>query len=382
MNLFNFRNAVLPLAPPMEMEGHKFKIFMEAALDFTMPESNPFENILSYAEEVVTREELLQLEEVQGRSAYIGFEPSGLLTVGNYLITSRMVNLLLDAGFRVTIFLADWHAYINDKLGGDIERIRKCGKYMAEAFRFSAGERNGINTVFASDLMGREDYWTTLIRIAKQLSLSRVKRALTIMGRNEDEAELDSSKMLYPLMQVTDIFMLGVDMAYGGMDQRKAHMLARDAAAALKMRKPTAVHTPLISSLRGGNRMNPGENKMSKSDPSGAIYIHDSEESIREKLANAYCPQGEEDNPVLDICRHILFPYLTHVTVEREEKFGGDVIYSSYAEMAADYASRRLHPADLKRATAGALWKILQPVNRHFGEREELLSAFISHVRE
>ncbi len=153
--------------------------------------------IQEYAQEIIAAAELRELLEGKERpKAYIGFEPSGYLHVGSFFITSRMVNLLLDAGFEVTILLADWHAYINDKLGGRLESIRNCGKYMQDAFAFGAGGRKGLSFVFASELVGREDYWAELLRNAKSLTLSRLKRAMTIMGRNEDEAELDSSKLI------------------------------------------------------------------------------------------------------------------------------------------------------------------------------------------
>jgi tyrosyl-tRNA synthetase len=59
------------------------------------------------------------------------------------------------------------------------------------------------------------------LRIAKETSLARVRRATPVMGRRAEEVELDFSKLLYPIMQVADIFYLGVDVAVGGMDQRR-----------------------------------------------------------------------------------------------------------------------------------------------------------------
>ena len=46
------------------------------------------------------------------------------------------------------------------------------------------------------------------------------------MGRGEEEAEKDLSKLFYPAMQVSE-FHLQLDVAYGGTDQRHAHMLQR-----------------------------------------------------------------------------------------------------------------------------------------------------------
>ncbi len=330
-------------------------------------------NILDYAQEIVAEAELKELLESKERPrAYIGFEPSGYLHVGSFFITSRMINLLLDAGFEVTILLADWHAYINDKLGGKLERIRDCGKYMQDAFSFGADNRGGLSFVYASELIGDNEYWADLIRNAKSLTLSRLKRAMTIMGRSEDEAEMDSSKLIYPLMQVTDIFRLRVDLAYAGMDQRRAHMLAREVAEARGLKKPIALHTPILSSLKGASRMD-SVSKMSKSDPDSAIFIHDSREDVARKIAGAFCPREDVANPVLDICRYIIFPYVGKLEVRRESKYGGDVDYDSYTHLKEDYVSGRLHPKDMKSSTAQALWKVLEPLHAHYSDNPSLL---------
>ncbi|MCI4348058.1 MAG: tyrosine--tRNA ligase, partial [Thermoplasmata archaeon] len=65
--------------------------------------------------EVLTADEIRPLlERESAPRTYIGFEPSGLLHVG-HLITARKMRDLTEAGCRLTVFLADWHAWINDK---------------------------------------------------------------------------------------------------------------------------------------------------------------------------------------------------------------------------------------------------------------------------
>lgn len=339
-----------------------------------MNASEKAEFIAAQSQEVVTRDELVHILETRERpKAYIGFEPSGYLHIGSLLVPSRMVNSLLDCGFSVTILLADWHALINDKLGGNMEKIRACGDYMADAFRFMAGKREGLEFKFATDLISETDYWTDLIRNAKCATLQRLKRAMTIMGRNEDEAELDSSKLLYPLMQVTDIFRLGVDVAYAGMDQRKAHMLAREVAEASGRRKPVAVHTPLLSSLKSSSRMDAAISKMSKSDPGSSIYVHDDEATIAAKMKGAFCPKETEGNPVTDICRYIIFPYSGHLEIRRSEKYGGNLDFKTYGELEKVYSEGALHPMDLKSGVASALWQLLKPLNKHYADSPALL---------
>jgi tyrosyl-tRNA synthetase len=169
-------------------------------------------------------------------------------------------------------------------------------------------------------------------------------------------------------MQVSDIFYLNIDIAYGGMDQRHAHMLARDVSKKMGVKAPVAIHTPLLTSLEAGGRMNPLEAKMSKSKPDSMISIHDSPESVIKKMKKAYCPEKTvEGNPILEICKFIIFPELKEEAfiIERAEKFGGNMEFNSYHELEKHYLEG-LHPLDLKNSTAKYVNRILQPIHDYF----------------
>lgn len=324
--------------------------------------------------EIVTAEELRTLFETkQNPTAYIGYEPSGFVHAGQ-IITASKITDLQNAGVEVVIFLADWHALINDKLEGKIENIRACGEYLKECF-LSLGVKDSAKFVWASELISRADYWEKFIRIAKASSLMRIKRAMTIMGRTEDEAELDASKVMYPPMQAADIFELGVDIALAGMDQRRAHMLARDAAEKLGWKKPIALHTPLLVSLLGGGRMDPVEAKMSKSSPNSAVFLHDTPQEISKKIKNAFCPAEVEGNPVIDIMKLIAFPKLGRVHIDRPAKYGGPIEFSTFDELQESYASGKLHAQDLKKGASDSVAVVLQPVREYFEKHPKNLNA-------
>jgi len=331
-----------------------------------------FELASRNALEVVTAEELRALFETKSNpSAYIGYEPSGFVHAGQVITASKIVDLQ-NAGVDMVIFLADWHALINDKLGGRIESIRVCGEYLKECF-LALGVKDTAKFVWASDLIDHSSYWEKFIRIAKASSLMRIKRAMTIMGRSEDEAEIDASKVMYPPMQAADIFELGVDIALAGMDQRRAHMLARDAAEKLGWKKPIALHTPLLVSLLGGGRMDPVEAKMSKSNPNSAVFLHDTPQEISKKIKNAFCPAEIEGNPVIDIMRLIAFPKLGSIHIDRPAKYGGPIDFHSFDELQHAYKSGKLHAQDLKKGAADSLSTILEPVRQHFEKHPDNL---------
>jgi tyrosyl-tRNA synthetase len=331
------------------------------------------ETIVDSMQEVVQPDELERVLMSGSATGYIGIEPSGLLTTAQAFQIARSLKLLHAAGVHMTVLLADWHAYINDKLGTDLPRIKRCGEYLREAFT-ALGVDPGMTTyVYASDYAGDANYWELVVRTLKASSLNRIKRALTIMGREEDESELDSSKIIYPAMQVSDIYYLDVDIALGGMDQRKAHMLCRDVAGKVgrvgnDVKIPVALHFALLPALSGGSvRDDPVAAKMSKSRPESALLIHDTPGEIHGKLKRAFCPAGElEDNPVTELARLIVMPNTDKLVVKRPEKWGGDMHFTTYDDLAESFESGQLHPADLKTAVADALAELQRPVRERF----------------
>ncbi len=323
-------------------------------------------------EEIVTDEELKNVLNKEKPKAYIGFEPSGSVHIGWKICTNKIKDFL-DCGFDFTVLLADWHAYINDKLDGDIEKIKLCGKYMEDCFASMGVDKDRVKFVYASDYVSDPAYWEIVLRTAKSMSVARVKRAMDIMGRSAEEAEKDLSKLFYPAMQVSDIFYLDLDVAYGGMDQRRAHMLAREVSKKLGRKTPVAMHTPLLTGLQAGGRMDPVEAKMSKSKPDAMLSIHDDSASVKKKMSKAFCPEKQvEGNPVLEICKYVIFPELHGKVflIERPEKFGGNLEFNSYEDLENAFVDG-LHPLDLKNATASYVNKILEPVHQYFEKHPE-----------
>ena len=334
---------------------------------------NAIEKITRNTEETITEEELKKVLKKPNPRAYIGFEPSGTVHLGWKICTNKIKDFI-ESGFNFTILLADWHAYINDKLEGDIYKIKLCGKYMEDCFAAMGVNRNDVEFIYASDYIGDPKYWELVLKTSKATSVARVKRAMDIMGREAEEAEKDLSKLFYPAMQVSDIFYLKLDVAYGGTDQRHAHMLARDVSKKLGITPPVAIHTPLLTGLQAGGRMNPIESKMSKSKPDSMISIHDTSEDVRNKIKKAFCPEKQNiGNPVLEICKFIIFPELKSepFVIKRPEKYGGNLEFNSYKELENIYIKGLLHPLDLKNSTIGYIDKILEPVRKYFDSKSD-----------
>lgn len=314
-------------------------------------------------EEVVTRDDLVGLLETsRAPRHYIGLEVSGFLHLGSLLVAGYKVNDFAEAGAECTVFLADWHTVINDKLGGDRGAVGEASGYYRDAFRLVCPR---ARVVTGSELYAESPgYWEDMVAIAGRMSLARTMRTLTIMGRSEDDRKIALSKLLYPPMQAADIRALGADIAHAGMDQRKIHMLAREVFPRMGWRAPVAVHHRLLPGLSGPGGGGPRAlGKMSKSDPGSGIFMHDSDGEIRRKVSGAWCEAGAvRDNPVLEIARAVIFHGGGGLDVERPGRFGGDVSYGSYGQLEEDFAQKRLHPGDLKGAVGRRLAEIVAPV--------------------
>ncbi|NWK06867.1 tyrosine--tRNA ligase [Marine Group I thaumarchaeote] len=325
-------------------------------------------------EEVVTRDELIELFKTNSSPKhYIGLEISGFLHLGSLISTGFKINDFVKAGVKCTVFLADWHTLINDKLGGDWDVITKVSKYYADAFKLVCP---GVNIVLGSELYdSRKEYWREFVEFTKHMSLKRTMRTLTIMGRTEDETKIDLAKLLYPPMQAVDIHSLDLDIVHSGMDQRKIHMLVREIFPKMKWKVPVAVHHKLLPGLSKPADTSDSQvlGKMSKSDPNSGVFIHNSDDEIKKNISKAWCEEANtQNNPLLEIARTIIFHEFNEMNVERPEKFGGNISYTDYNQLETDFAEKKLHPGDLKQTVGNYLIKIISPIREKLNLSKEL----------
>jgi tyrosyl-tRNA synthetase len=329
-------------------------------------------------EEIITETELRVLFETkQHPTAYDGFEPSGLAHLPFGVLRPILVDDMLKAGVRMKLWIADWFAWVNNKMGGDLDKIQEVGRYFIEVWKAAGVDMSKVEVLWTSDAAKNDEYWKKVIVVAQNSTLSRAQRALTIAGRTTRES-LQTAQLFYPMMQVADIFWLDVDICQLGVDQRRANILAREIAERMKWKKPVAVHHHMLIGLQGkkepeglyddnGAVDSEIASKMSKSKPETSIYVHDDADAIMKKVNSAYCPPREiEGNALLEYARYIVFRKQESLSIERPDKYGGNVEYFSAKELEAAYSEGKLHPADLKKGVGGSLNEIISPIREHF----------------
>ncbi len=335
--------------------------------------------IKQVGEEIVTEEDLKKrLDENPNLVAYDGFEPSGQMHIAQGILRTINVNKMTKTGIKFKMLVADWHAYANNKMDGDLEKIKTVGKYFIEVWKACGMDLNNVEFVWASDLVKKDDYWKLVIMVGRTNKLARFIRTAEFMGREESAEKLTAAQIMYPCMQVADIFMLGAKITQLGMDQRKVNMLAREIGPQLGYWKPVVVsHHMLMGLAQPASNTDDKttrtiELKMSKSKPDSSIFMTDTKEDIVRKMNKAWAPEGVvEENPVLEYCKYIIFEKFDKITINRPEKWGGPMEIKSYDELVNKYAAKEIHPMDLKNTVAELLNKLVEPVRKHFETNAE-----------
>ncbi|MCD6215818.1 MAG: tyrosine--tRNA ligase [Candidatus Aenigmarchaeota archaeon] len=341
-----------------------------------------FELIRGVGEEVITEKELKELLETkQHPIAYDGFEPSGIANIAFGIYRKILLEDLLKAGIHFKLLLADWFGWINNKMGGDLKTIQAVGKYFVEVWKASGLNIKKVEILWTSDLVDDKEYWKRVVLIAKNTTVKRAARCLTIMGRKEGELK-ETAQFFYPMMQCADIFHINADITQLGLDQRKINMLAREIGPKLGWWKPVVISHHMLIGLAGPKAKSGFDDnssydkeitsKMSKSKPDTSIFVHDSEEEIKRKIQKAYCPEKIiENNPIIEYCKYILFKAYKSVKIERAAKFGGDVEFFSYEELRDAFRMGKIHPLDLKNAVAFYLNNLVRPIREHFEKNKK-----------
>lgn len=110
---------------------------------------------------------------------------------------------------------------------------------------------------------------------------------------------------------------------------------------------------------------------MSSSEDESKIDLLDSPANVRKKLKKAFCEPGNiENNGVLSFVKHVLFPLLKGepFVVPRSKEHGGDLFYTKFADVEADFAKEKLHPGDLKAGVGIYINMLLDPIRKIFDQ--------------
>ena len=307
------------------------------------------------------------LEDKKSPVVYLGTAITGRPHVGYYVWILKLADFL-KAGFKVKVLLADLHGALDNCPWGDLEkRYVYYENVIPLMFKSMGVDVKDLEFVKGSSFQLGKKYIFDVLRMSTFISVHDAHKAASEVVKLGDNPKL--AGLLYPLMQAVDEVYLNADIQYGGTDQRKIMVLARENLPKLGYKERVEVMTPLIPGLIG--------KKMSASVEASKIDLLDNEEAVKKKVIAAECIEGNLDNGVMAFLKNVIMVVKNDnkekFVVKRNEKYGGNIEYKSYEEIERDFVEKKLHPLDLKNAFAEELNKMLE-IFRKNGEKLEKLA--------
>jgi hypothetical protein len=85
---------------------------------------------------------------------------------------------MIRAGCKVKIWIADWFAQLNNKMGGDLKKIQTVGRYMIEIWKAAGMNLDGVEFLWSSEEINRraDEYWPLVMDIARKNNVKRITR--------------------------------------------------------------------------------------------------------------------------------------------------------------------------------------------------------------
>ena len=178
---------------------------------------------------------------------YCGYQLSGPMHIGTFMTFAILLNLAKFKNVQVICLLADFHTTLNKKeLDPTLEQqMRNLAHRANVPIQFVKSEDNGLGYMYSTK------FHLAFNQIAKNIKLTHLKKSVQFFKRDAI-TELSVAEITYICYQITDIQCLDIDLAIGGSDQRRLHMIHNDRVA-----KKSYLHIPLLVTADG--------TKMSKS---------------------------------------------------------------------------------------------------------------------
>lgn len=326
-----------------------------------------FDLVKRNTQEIVTEEELKELlRKKKNPVVYIGTAITGKPHIAYFPWILKLADFL-KAGFKVKILLADLHGVLDNTPWNIVDkRYDYYAKLLPLMVSVIGGSTKNLEFVKGSEFELKPEYTYDLLQISSLASMHDLNKAASEVVKLGNNPKL--SGLIYPIMQALDEQYLGVDVQYGGVDQRKILMFAREYLPKIGYNRRVEVMIPMIPGLTG--------EKMSASDEKSKIDILDDEKSVRSKIQGAECIPGNSKNSILSFVKYVLMTVKKDnnekFIVKRSKEHGGSISYQNYEEIEKDFLEKKLHPLDLKNTVADEIINILKPIQEHRKELEKL----------
>ena len=290
---------------------------------------------------------------------FSGIQPSGGLTLGNYLGALKRFAEKQDEGIETIYCLVDLHAIT---VWQDPEALRRQTREAAAGFIASGVDPTRSILFNQSQVSAHAELAWLLNCVARLGWMNRMTQFKDKAGKNTEHVSL--GLYAYPSLMAADILAYHATMVPVGEDQKQHVELTRDIAAKFNhdygidfFPAPEPViegAATRVMSLRDGSK------KMSKSDPSDAsrINLTDDADAIAKKIRKAKTDpeplpdsvEGLKDRPEARNLVNIYAALAGHTAAQVIRDFAG-AQFGTFKPALADLAVAKLEPisSEMKR---------------------------------
>ncbi len=286
-----------------------------------------------------------------------------------YFVPILKIGDMLKAGCEITILFADLHAYL-DNMKSTWKLLNKRTKYyeflIKEMLKEADVPISKLKFVKGSDFQLKKEYSLDMYKMSALASTRDTKKAGAEVVKQLEKPKM--SGLLYPVLQALDEEYLKVDAQFGGVDQRKIFMFAREFLPKIGYKKRIHLMNPIVPGL--------GESgKMSSSEDNSKVDFMDTDKIIRKKINKAFSEDGKtEDNGLLGMLKYVVFPFLKgDFVINRPEEYGGQIKFKTYEAVEKDFASKKLSSIDLKMGLSEEIIRIIKPIRDKLEKNSKLV---------
>lgn len=214
-----------------------------------------------------------------------GIRPTGNLTIANYLGAVEPIIKLQDEVVSPLVFVADLHAMTDNEPGEVSSHI---DGIVADYIALGIDPKK-TKIYLQSDIAGEVTTFATLL--ARLISVAELLRVPTLKDKLKSSANPETANallLLYPVLMAADILINKAKKVPVGEDQLAHLEITRLLARRFNKKYGDVLPIPKAEQVKSIRILSlKGEGKMSKSNPSGAIFLTDDAETVAKKIKSA-----------------------------------------------------------------------------------------------
>ena len=233
------------------------------------------------------------MENTEKKRVFSGVQPSGNLTIGNYLGAIKNFKRF-EEEYKTFYSVVDLHAITVRQVPAELRRRT----YETLALYMASGLDETKNTLFVQSHVHEHAELGWILDCYTMFG--ELSRMTQFKDKSAKHAEnINAGLFTYPALMAADILLYGTDVVPVGIDQKQHLELARDVAMRFNQIYSDTFTVPEGYISEGTMKiMSLAEptSKMSKSDPNqnAVVYILDSKDDIMRKFKRAVTDSGNE----------------------------------------------------------------------------------------